>query len=92
MIQYRYDEEKEFALKHAKALDNDRATRIIQSGALSSSEETRVLANFYWAMVDATVGDNNPDTDLWLERVYSSFHIAAGNAGFSDAWDDAIPE
>ncbi|WP_062270949.1 hypothetical protein [Endozoicomonas arenosclerae] len=92
MIQYRFEEEREFALKHAKALSHARAIAIIQSGVLSSSEDTKALADFYWAMVDATVGDNASDTEQWLERLYSSFHIAASNAGFSDAWDDSIPE
>lgn len=98
MIKYRFEGVEEFLLYYAEYLQDEDALRVLKSRTIGSSGDAKVLAQFYWKMVDKTVEDDKlgktkfPDVDYLLEQAYNSLHIAAGNAGFDHTWDDEIPD
>ncbi len=97
MIDYKYPHEKEIVLHYATLLKNETALKLITEGSVSSNEEVKIIAKFYWAMVDRSIEEDElqsgkyDDMEKWLERIYTSLHIYFNNNGYGDIWDNEIP-
>ncbi len=89
MIEYKYRREKELLLEYAAELADTQTTELLTRGIIKCATEARILAKFYWRMVDASTGD---DIEPWLERIHTTLSIACGNAGYGDIWTKEIPD
>jgi len=96
MIQYKFDEEREFALHYARQLDDKRVLEILQNGRVANRDDAIQLSRFFWKMVDASIaeeqsGDPLPwdeNAEFWNEKLLYSFSGYLQRAGFEDAWDE----
>jgi len=97
MIEFKYPKEKEILSYYAHLLNNQTAIQFLLSASVESKEEVRVLAKFYWEIVDASIEEENigaarfEDMEKWLERIYTSLHIYFNNIGLEEAWESEIP-
>ncbi len=96
MIEYKYPLEKEIVLHYATLLKNNTALTIFHEGSVNTNEDVKIIAKFYWHMVDLSVEEDKAlsgkydDMEKWLERIYTSLHIYFNNNGYGDIWDDEI--
>jgi hypothetical protein len=88
VIEFKFAREKELCLEYAGHFGDRQVEAILARGSIDNAEDARALAKFYWRMVDASLED---DIEPWLERIYTTLHIACGNAGFGDIWDEEVP-
>jgi len=97
MIEFKSDKEKEIVFHYAQLLD-DKIIEIISKDGNYTENDVRLTAKFYWNLVELSIkekSDNSEkfeDMDMWLERIYTSFHIHFGNLGYEKVWDNEIPE
>lgn len=97
MIEFKHEKEREIILLYASRLDNNVVLDFISSGSVKDESQVRSIANFYWKMVDTNVEDKKENTEryenmeVWLERIYTSFHIYFNNIGYGEVWDSEIP-
>jgi hypothetical protein len=98
MIEYKFKEKSEIVLHYAKQLNDQAALKILTQSGINSPDDVKIIAKFYWSMVDLNVKEiesgTEPYTDMekWLERIYTSLHIHFNNIGYGDVWDNEIPE
>ena len=73
------------------------ALRLDNEGSVSNVKDVKIIAKFYWDMVDLSVEEHKlqsgkyDDMEKWLERIYTSLHIYFNNNGYGDIWDSEIP-
>ena len=97
MIEYKYPQEKEIVLHYATLLKNSTALTLIDEGSVNSNDDVKIIAKFYWEIVDLSVEEDKAlsgkydDMEKWLERIYTSLHIYFNNNGYGDIWDNEIP-
>ncbi len=89
MIPFRFKADRQLALDYAQELGEVEAAAIIESGVIGSVDQARILARFYWRMVDASVAE---DVESEMENLHNAFSAACYQAGFIKMWHDAIPE
>lgn len=77
------------ALDYARNLDDTPAAAIIEAGEIGNADRARILARFYWRMVDASVEE---DVDAEMENLHNAFSAACYQAGFIDIWHNEIPD
>lgn len=98
MIEYKFEEEKEFILHYAKKLGNSTVQKIISDGGVSSSREANELAKFFWEMVDEIVKDKDEkaivagqtDLEAWNEYVFESIRSYLLSSGYEKEWDSHV--
>lgn len=94
MIEYKYSEEKTFALFIADELGDTLSRKIIEKDQVSSKEEAIHLSKFYWAMIDKSAeGISIPcegSAQYWTEKLYNSIGGYLERAGYEDQWNDEI--
>lgn len=96
MINFRFPEEKDALLHYAKTLVNKKVERILHNDGISSSQEARELASFFWKMVEQTVIDSDKNlavagyTNLenLCEDVMQSLRSHFIATGHIEIWDD----
>ncbi len=95
MIKYKTQEEKDVAIYYAKLLGDSSALDILNKGDVENSNEARVLAAFYWSMVDKTVEEDkngvireHENIDMWLEYLCNTFYIYLSNEGYENEWEE----
>ena len=98
-MHYYQDTDRVVALHYAKKLGDMDAQKIIEVGSIGSPYEAKILSNFYWAMVKASVEDRDncgfepfENMDASLEGLHNTFSICIGNAGYEDVWDAIVDE
>lgn len=86
---------KTITLHYANRLNNELAAGVITSEAdVTSKEEAKNLANFFWAMVDEAVDDEEnglaiegySDLQFWLEKAMHIFSGYIKLQGFAEQW------
>ena len=95
MIEYKFEEEKDFILHYAKKLNRPLVIKVIESGQAASSEEADALAQFFWDMVDEIVKDKKngevvagqSDLEAWNEYVLESIRAYLRNSGYESEWE-----
>lgn len=96
MIHFRFPEEKDALLHYAKTLKSKEVEQILHNDGISSSEEARELASFFWKMVDQTVTDSDANivvagyTNLesLCEDVMQSLRSHFITTGYMEIWDE----
>lgn len=98
-MHYYHEKDKLVALHYVTQMGDVEAQRIIESGQVNSQDEARILSNFYWVMVKASVEDRGENgvepfenMDASLEGLHNTFSIHLGNAGFEDIWEGIVDE
>ena len=97
MITYSYDEEKIVALHFANRLNENSVVKIIENGAIESSEEAFILSNFFWRMNAKAITDDEQgikipcegSSEYWIEKIYNSWEGYMLKNGFISQWDEA---
>lgn len=95
MIEYKFEEERDFILHYARKLDRGTVIKIIEAGQVTSTGEADALAEFFWDMVDEVVKDkkNNEiitgqsDLEAWNEYVFDSIRAYLRNNGYEKEWE-----
>ena len=93
MINFKTKEEKELLLHYADVFDNDTVKRILDEG-VKNSDEAKVLAKFYWDMLDQTVIDEKngkficEDLDYYLESILYLIGGYLRLNGYAAEWDN----
>lgn len=98
MIEYQYNEEKEFAIHYAKELDRPVVLSILNRGFVESREEARVLSKFFWEMVDKAIEHEKLGVEhgwsegsrFWTEKLLQTFGGYLDAAGYADVWDEEV--
>ncbi|GLS24725.1 hypothetical protein [Marinibactrum halimedae] len=88
MIKFNNIEEKKRLVHYAKEFGDANILNIIENG-VRSEVEAILLARFYWKVIEETI--NKKELESILEKIYTSLHIHCGNNGYSDTWDNEIP-
>jgi len=96
MIRFRFPEEKDALLHYAQKLENKKVEKILHNDGISSSEEARELASFFWKMVDQTVIDNDANIvvagytslESLCEDVMQSLRSHFIATGYMEIWED----
>nr|WP_295739874.1 hypothetical protein [uncultured Acidocella sp.] len=88
MIPFRFEADRQLALDYARTLGDAAAGAILTAGRVKRAEQARVLARFYWAMVDASLEE---DIEPELENLHNAFSAGCYQAGFIEIWHAEIP-
>lgn len=95
MINYRFEKEKEIAIHYANKIGSVELVNILSKGKASNSEEAKMLANFFWLMVNALIEDSENSKEVcgevnleeWSECLFNSFRAYFKSSGFGSEWD-----
>lgn len=90
MIEYKFPEEKDLLLTYAARLGDARVEAILARGTVETDADARMLARFFWRMVDASLNAEN--SQIWHERIHDTLCAALGKAGYGDVWEEEIPD
>ena len=98
MIEYQYNEEKDFALYYANELGRPLIVSILNRGFVETGEEARALSDFFWEMVDKTIEEEklgelnkfNENSKFWTEKLLQTFSGHLEATGFSNIWDEVV--
>lgn len=98
MIEYQFEEEKDFAIYYARELDRPIVSSILSRGFVETREEAKELSKFFWEMVDKTiefekqgVGKKwNEGSKFWTEKLLQTFSGHLEVTGYSDVWDEEV--
>jgi hypothetical protein len=58
LIPFRFKADRVLALAYAQELGDAAAVAIIETGVIGNEDQARILAQFFWRMVGASVEDN----------------------------------
>ncbi|WP_158931684.1 hypothetical protein [Acidisphaera sp. S103] len=89
MIKYKFPEEQQLLIKYASRLGDEGVVSILARGAIESETDARLLSRFFWRMVDSSLND---DIEVWHERIHNTLFAALRKAGYSEIWDEEIPD
>ncbi len=95
MIRYKFDEEVEVIRHYASILNNDAVLNIINSGELKNNQEAEVISEFFWAMVNKSIENEESGIELpwpecaeyWNEKMLNSLSGCLERAGYEEVWD-----
>jgi len=98
MIEFRFEEEYQYAVHYARKLSDAKALNILERRAVSDSEEAKHLSEFFWRMVDASIEDEKLDIDLpwsegaefWNEKIMNSVSGYLERSGYEKEWDEVL--
>ncbi|WP_020405061.1 hypothetical protein [Hahella ganghwensis] len=98
MIEYRYDEEKQFAQYFANVLNEEIVLNIFHTGTVQNADEARRLSRFFWKMVDKSIemekaGTKFPwveNAEYWTEKLYNTFGGYLERIGYGEIWDEEV--
>ncbi|WP_370979078.1 hypothetical protein [Agaribacterium sp. ZY112] len=98
MITYKFPEEKEYAEFYAKKLADDLSLKFLQDGLVSDKAQAEHICSFFWAMVDASIEDENSGVELqwsegaefWNEKVMNSISARLEALGYEDEWEQEV--
>lgn len=88
MIEFGSEQEKEVFTDLFRRFGGDKELNNILDAGVASEEQARVVARFYWKLVEEAQGEN---IDYWLEKIYTTLHIHVGNQGFETIWEEELP-
>ena len=89
VIPFRFVSDREFCLSQALSQGDASAVAILEAGEIDTEEQARILARFYWRMVDATAAD---EVEAEMENLHNAFSAACHMAGLAEVWHAEIPE
>lgn len=100
MIEFKFDEEKEYILHYAKKLKDNKALEIINSGEVRNSDDALYLSHFFWEMVDSSIEDEEAEIELpwpegaefWNEKIMNSLSGYLDRAGYENEWDSVVDQ
>lgn len=100
MINYRFDEEKDYLLYYAQRLDDTLTQNILNSGTVASSAEAEHLSRFFWRMVDTSIEDEKQkiqlpwpeNAEFWNEKTMRSISGYLERAGYEAIWERVSDE
>ncbi|MEJ2373214.1 MAG: DUF4153 domain-containing protein [Sulfurimonas sp.] len=92
MIEYQFDEEKDYAIYYAKELHRPVVLSILNRGYVETEEEAIALSAFFWEMVDKSIENEKNDVKLkweesaefWNEKLLQTFSGHLEAVGFLD--------
>jgi hypothetical protein len=98
MIEYQFEEEKDFAINYAKELDRPIVLSILNRGFVETEEEARALSAFFWDMVDKSIEVEkqgaspkwHEGSQFWTEKLLQTFSGYLEATGYSDIWDQEV--
>lgn len=98
MIEYQFEEEKEFAIFYAKKLERPIILSILNRGFIETREEAKELSKFFWNMVDKSIeveiqgvgGEWDESSKFWTEKLLQTFSGYLEEAGYSDIWNEKV--
>ena len=100
MIEYKFDEEKEYILHYAKKLNDNKAIDLIKSGTVNNADDALYLSKYFWRMVDSSIEDEETGVELvwpegaefWNEKIMNSLSGYLDRAGYENEWDSVVDE
>ncbi|OZG71002.1 hypothetical protein BTA51_23135 [Hahella sp. CCB-MM4] len=98
MIEFKYNQEHQFAMYFANALNDEIALKILSTGNVDSPVDARQLSLFFWKMVDKSIemetsGVGFPWTEraeYWTEKLYNTLGGFLENIGYGEIWDEEV--
>ncbi|HWV15374.1 MAG TPA: hypothetical protein VN030_08065 [Cellvibrio sp.] len=96
MIEYKYQQEKDFIIHYAIKLERPVVEGIINTGEVHSSRQASALARFFWDMTDEIVKDRQharvvvgqSDLAAWNEYTFESIRAYLLSSGYQREWDE----
>jgi len=100
MIEYKFDEEKEYILHYAKKLHDNRTLDILNSGNVNDAEDAIYISQYFWRMVDSSIEDEDAGIELpwpegaefWNEKIMNTLSGYLERAGYESEWDSVVDE
>lgn len=100
MINYHFDEEKDYLLYYAQRLNDTLTQTILNNGVVASDTEAEHLARFFWRMVDKSIEDEQQNIPLpwpenaefWNEKTMRSISGYLERAGYEAIWERVSDE
>ncbi|TQV71332.1 hypothetical protein FKG94_19655 [Exilibacterium tricleocarpae] len=100
MIEFRYQEERAVALYFAELLGDAKASDLLETGVVSTSEDATHLSKFFWAMVNKSAAEKakgkniklpcEGSSEYWTEKLYNSIGGYLESVGFGKEWDTEV--
>ncbi|WP_444892532.1 hypothetical protein ACJJIE_17725 [Microbulbifer sp. TRSA001] len=98
MITYKFPEEKEYAEFYAKKLDDEFILQFLQYGIILNKSQAEHICRFFWAMVDASIEDENNGVKLqwnegaefWNEKIMNSISARLEALGYEEEWENEV--
>jgi len=99
MIEYKFDEEKEYILHYANKLHDNRALDILNSGNINSMKK-QYISQYFWRMVDSSIEDEDAGIELpwpegaefWNEKIMNTLSGYLERTGYESEWDSLVDE
>jgi len=100
MIEYRFNEEPEYAQYFAEKLNDDRAIELLNKREVKTSEDAIYLSRFFWKVVDKSIEDEKLGIELpwtegaefWNEKLMNSISGYLERVGYESEWDSIVDE
>ena len=100
MIEYKFEEESQYALYYAKKLKDEKALEILKQRKVKNITDALYLSNFFWRIVDASIEDEKSGIELpwsegaefWNEKLMNSISGYLERSGFEKEWDSVVDE
>lgn len=98
MIEYQFEEEKDFAIHYAKELNRPIVLSILNRGFVETEIEAKALSAFFWEMVDKNIEVEkqrkiqqwNESGKFWTEQLLQTFSGHLEATGYSYIWDEEV--
>jgi hypothetical protein len=98
MIEYQFDEEKDYAIYYAEVLERPIILSILNRGCVETKEEAVALSAFFWDMVDKSIENEKngvklkwvESAEFWNEKLLQTFSGHLEAIGFLDVWDKEV--
>lgn len=98
MIEYQFNEEKEFATFYAELLNRPIILSIINRGYVENKDEAKELSVFFWDLVDKTIEEEKTNANhkwkneskFWSEKLLQTLSGHLEASGYSDIWDAEV--
>lgn len=98
MIDYQYEEEKEYAIFYARELNRPVILSILNRGYVETKDEAEALSAFFWDMVDKSIQNEKEGIKLkwpekaefWNEKLLHTFSGHLEAVGYLEVWDNEV--
>lgn len=98
MIEYQFEEEKEYATFYAGDLDRPMILSILNRGYVETKDEAKALSIFFWDMVDKSIQNEKAgiklkwpeNAEFWNEKLLHTFSGHLESTGYLDIWDKEV--
>ena len=100
MLNYQFEEEKDYATYYAKELERPIILTILNRGQVKNADEAKALSVFFWDMVDKSIQNERngvtlrwtESAEFWNKKLLHTFSGHLKSVGYTDIWDQIVDE